>query len=131
MPLFSQRSALAPAIEKRIIVVAGGPPGKEKKSSSSHSTELLRKIGAAYNTYRGQLMDLVAHSQNLLAEVAYPFQADFRKLSSASPEEIFSPLSVAYIKSAFLDEVGSRRESGQNKLAMLAGVERGLPSRNT
>lgn len=131
MPFFSQRSALAPAVEKRIIVIAGGPTGKEKKATSSHSSELLRKIGAAYNSYRGQLMDLVAHSQNLIGEVAYPFQADFRKLSSASPEEIFSPLSVAYIQSAFLDEVGPRRESGQNKLAFVAGVERGLPSRNT
>jgi len=131
IPFFSQRSALSPAVEKRIIVISGGRPGKEKKSSSSHSSELLRKIGAAYNSYRGQLMDLVAHSQNFIGEVAYPFQADFRKLSSASPEEIFSPLSVAYIQSAFLDEVGPRRESGQNKLAFVAGVERGLPSRNT
>ena len=131
MPLFSHRSALAPAIEKRVIVISGSAPPKEKRGSSSHTTELLRKIGAAYNSYRGQLMDLAAHSQNLIADTAYPFEAELRKLSSADPEEIFSPLSVEYIKSAFLNEVGPRRENGQNKLAMCAGVERGFPSRNT
>jgi hypothetical protein len=131
MPLFSKRSALAPAIEKRVVTGGGGASGKEKKGSSSHSTELLRKIGAAYNSYRGQLMNLAAHSQTLISESAYPFQSEFRKLSSADPEEIFSPLSVAYLQSAFLNEVGPRRESRQNKLATVAGVERGFPSRNT
>lgn len=131
MPLFASRSALAPAVEKRVVTISLGSPEKEKKASSSHSTELLRKIGAAYNSYRGQLMDLAAHSQDLIAGTAYPFEVELRKLSSAAPEEVFSPLSVAYIKSAFLNEVGPRHESGPSNLAMVAGVERGFPSRNT
>lgn len=130
LPFLAARSAIAPAIEKRVIMIGTTDSKKEKKASSSLPTNLLRKIGAAYNAYRGQLMDLAAHAQNLIEDSAYPFQADLRKLSSASPEALFSPLSVAYIKTAFMDEVGARHESG-HKLADSGNVERGIPSRTT
>ena len=121
LSLFSDRSALAPSIEKRVIMIRVTPSTEEKKASSSLSSELLRKIGAAYNSYRGQLMDVVAHAQPFISQVSYSFQEDLNKLASSSPEQAFSPLSVAYIQSAFLDEVGPQHGSGQNKLAF-AGV---------
>lgn len=102
LPLLSARSAIAPALEGRLII-STMPALQEKKGSSSHSSPLLRKISAAYNSYRDQLMELVAHAQDLMGgSSASP--TDFRKLSSASPEEVFSPLTVEYIQTAFLDE---------------------------
>jgi len=130
LPFFDARSALAPAIEKRVLV-SREKTQKEKRGSSSLSSELLRKMGAGYNTYREQLMNLASHAQPLLGQTAYPHQADLLKLSSASVEEAFSPLSVAYIERAFKDEFGVRHESGHNPLPAFAGVERGSPSRNT
>jgi hypothetical protein len=128
LPLFNARSALAPAIEKRVLI-SEGKTQKEKKGSSSLSSELLRKMGAGYNTYREQLMNLAAHAQPLLEQTAR--QGDLLKLSAASVDEAFSPLSVAYIKHAFMDELGARRENGLNPELATAGVERGFPSRNT
>lgn len=87
-------------------------------------------MGAGYNSYREQLMNLASHAQPLLAETVYPSQGDLRKLSAAPAEEAFSPLSVEYLKHAFMDELGTRRENGLLHLAN-AGVERGFPSRNT
>lgn len=102
LPLLMDRSALAPSIERRVLIVSGTPQ-KEKKASSSLSSDLLRKISAAYNSYRDQLMELVAHSQDLIGgSSASP--VDFRKLSSANPEDVFSPLTVEYLQTAFLDE---------------------------
>jgi hypothetical protein len=131
LPFMSHRSALAPAVERRVVVISGSLPEKHKRASASHSYEVMRKISAAYNSYRSSLMNLAAYSQDLIEKVAYPSDSELRKLSSASPEEVFSPLSVAYIQSAFLDEVGPRHENGQQKLAMSAGVERGFSSKTT
>lgn len=125
LPLLMARSAIAPAIEQRVIMVSGTPQ-KEKRGCSSLSSDLLRKIGAAYNSYRGQLMELVAHAQDLLEGGSSTSQSEFRKLSSASPEEVFSPLTVEYLNQAFLDE----QAEPEIKQAR-AGVERGFPSRNT
>lgn len=131
LPLLPHRSALAPSIERRVVMVTGSTPKKEKRASSSHYANLLRKIAAAYNSYREQLMDLASHSQNLIGGAAYPGQSELHKLSAAAPEEVFSPLSVAYIQSAFLDEVGSRHDGGKYNLAKFACVERGYPSSTT
>jgi len=117
-PLMMSRSALGPHIEKRVVVMSASP--KEKTgSASSHPSELLRKIGAAYNSYRSGLMELVAHAQDLVASMASPSESQFHKLAEATPESIFTPLSAAYLKEAFWDEVGTP-----------AVVERGSPSRN-
>jgi hypothetical protein len=127
LPLLASRSALAPSIERRVIVMSGSP-SMQKKGSSSLSSPLLRKIGAAYNSYRSQLMELAAHAQDALGKATSPFEGEFRKLAAASPEEVFSPLSVAYLQTAFLDELGEERFVTKQAQA---GVERGLPSRNT
>lgn len=119
------RSALAPAVERRVLMVSGTPQ-KEKRGCSSLSSDLLRKIGAAYNSYRDQLMELAAHAQDLLEGASSSPTSEFRKLSSASAEEVFSPLTVEYLQQAFLDE-----QAEPDTKQARAGVERGFPSRNT
>ena len=121
-PFFSSRSALSPSVERRVLVSEEKP--KEKRScSSSHSSELLRKIGAAYNSYRTGVMNLAAHAQDFASSMPTSVGL-FSKVASAPVDALFTPLSASYLKLAYWDEVGS------NDVA-LAGVERGLPSRNT
>ncbi len=116
LPLMGERSALGPSIEKRVLVAGGG--AKEKRATtSSLSSELLRKMGSAYNGYRTGVMELVAHAQDLMSSMASPSSEQLHKLSSAPVGEVFTPLAASYLKLAYWDEV--------------AGVERGTPSRNT
>jgi hypothetical protein len=122
LPLLASRSALGPSIEKRVLVAAA-PPKEKKSGASSLYSPLLRKIGAAYNSYRSGVMELVAHAQNLVASTATPLEEHLHKLAAAPVDSIFTPLSVGYLKQAFWDEVGSERQT--------AVVERGFPSRNT
>lgn len=121
LPLMSERSALGPSIEKRILVTAGAP--KEKRGgSSSLSNNVLRKMGSAYNGYRAGVMELVAHTQELISSMAMPPSESLHKLAAAPVASVFTPLSAGYLKLAFWDELG---------IESLATVERGLPSRNT
>ena len=117
-PLLADRSALGPSIEKRVLVVASPAEGK-KKAASSHSSNLLRKMGAAYNGYRKALMDLVTHSQDLVASASVPGNL-FHKLSSAPVDSLFTPLTVSYLKLAFWDELQDVTETP-------ATVERDTP----
>jgi hypothetical protein len=105
MPLMAQRSALGPIIERRVVIISSKSP-KEEGPKPSHPSELLRKIGAAYNGYRRGVMELVANSQQLIAAATLSSEGDLQKLSSAAPEELFTPLTVAYLSNAFRDEVG-------------------------
>lgn len=102
LPLMSARSALGPEVEKRIIMSSDKKTEKIKEATSITS-DLLDTIGSAYNGYRRGVMDLVAHSQNLLSSGN---DDELYKLGSSSVEELFTPLSVAYLKEAFLDEFG-------------------------
>lgn len=103
-PHMGDRSAFGPIIERRVVIVAGTTPRGAKKPSS-HSSDLLRKIGAAYNGYRDSLMQFAPHSQDMI-EAATPVSAvALRKLASASAETLFTPLSYHYLATAFLDEV--------------------------
>ena len=105
MPLMEERSALGPSVEKRVLVASG--PHKEKRSSaSSHPNSLLRKIGAAYNSYRNGLMQLVPHTQELVASMASPSEEQLHKLAAAPVDSVFTPLSVCYLQLAFWNEVG-------------------------
>ena len=122
LPLMAERSALGPSIEKRVLVASGA--SKEKRgASSSLSNNLLRKIGAAYNTYRDDLMELVTHTQDLVASMASPSETSLHKFAAASADDVFTPLAVCYLKQAYWDEVGTDTKT--------AAVERGLPSRTT
>lgn len=101
LPLLASRSAFGPLVEKR--VVFSTPKNKEKAAAPSHQSDLLDKIGAAYNGYRQELMELLPHSQSLLPTVA---SDELSKLASAQVEELFTPLSVAYFNGAYMDEFG-------------------------
>src|SRR3972149_2913115 len=81
------------------------PPKGGEKTASSHSSELRRKIGAAYNGYRSQLMEYVANTQECAKKLASTSEG-FCKLAEADPEEVFTPLSYCYLRDAFLDELG-------------------------
>lgn len=122
LPMMGGRSAFGPSIEKRVLVTSDSP--KEKQgATSSHSSDLLRKMGAAYNGYRTGVMELVTHAQDFMSSMATP-SSELHKLSFAPVGDVFTPLSAHYLKLAFWDEVGVDQQAS-------AGVERGLPSRNT
>ncbi len=104
LPFMAMRSALGPFIERRVVIVVVSP---EKKASvaSSHSSELLRKIGAAYQGYRDDLMQLVPSAQHLIEAATTPRDVELRKVAAAEPGDLFTSLSFSYLKHAFLDEV--------------------------
>jgi hypothetical protein len=116
-----ERSAFGPAVERRALSV-GHRPEKKVKEATSLSSPLLCKIGAAYNGYRQSLMDHVAYAQSNLQLASS--EATLQKLALARTDEIFTPLSVAYLKLAFLNEIPSR---GIKTATSVAGVERGFP----
>lgn len=129
-PLLASRSMLGPFIERRVILIIGkSAPGSDEKTkgTSSLSSLPLRKMSSAYNEYRHGVMELVPHSQDLIGSIAGQ-NADLMKLADEDAGSIFTPLSVAYIKDAFLDELP--RESTKVAQAK-AAVERGIPSMNT
>lgn len=103
LPLMAARSAFGPFIEQRVMLVVGSPE-KKASSTSSHPSDLLRKIGAAYHGYRENLMHFVSSSQDLIEAATTPRDVNLRKLASASPEDLFTPLSFAYLKHAFWNE---------------------------
>lgn len=105
-PLLLSRSGLGPIVEKRV-VVSGEDQKPKQASAPSHSAELLAKISSTYNGYRQSVMEMVAHSQDLLSTGTA--SSELKKLASVSPEQIFTPLSVAYLQHAFMDEFGVPR----------------------
>jgi len=123
------RSVLGPFIERRTIIVLGMPSEAEEKKTkgtSSHSSSSMRKMGSAYDSYRHGVMNMVAHSQDLIGDIAGE-DTHLVKLADAPADQVFTPMSVAYIQDAFLD--GS---SGETKIAQAsAAVERATPSENT
>lgn len=129
-PFMGERSAFGPVIERRVLVIAGVPP-KTTKTASSHPSDLLRKIGSAYNSYRANLMQLVANAQDMIEAATPAADVVLRKYASVSAEELFTPLSYKYLTSAFMDElpVGYSAQ-GVVKLSgdqAHAGVQRALP----
>lgn len=122
-PLLSLRSLLAPEIERRVVVSTSDHEPRTARAPS-HSEDLLDKIGAAYNGYRHDVMDLVAHSQNLLASAGV--DSSLQKLASASIDDVFTPLSAAYLVEAFSEEYGSPSFD-----QAAAGVEKGSSLQRT
>lgn len=120
--LMGGRSGFGPHVESRVLVISKKPT-QEREKTSSLSSNLLRKIGAAYNGYRKNVMDLVAHSQELMTSAGMP--SDGYKLASLPVDVVFTPLSVEYFNNAFMDEVGTSDTEKRSS------VERGAPSRNT
>jgi hypothetical protein len=104
LPLMQSRSALSPMVERRLIMRISTSPHEK---DPSFSTDALRTIGASYNGYRKKLMSTVAGAQDLLEKSA-PKDEELKKVSSAPVECIFTPLTVSYLTTAFLDEVPHR-----------------------
>jgi hypothetical protein len=102
-PFLSLRSLLAPEIERRAVMSDTKSKTKTARAPS-HSRDLLDKIAAAYNGYRQDVMDLVAHSQHLLASTGST--GSLQKLASVPVQDAFSPLSVAYLRYAYDDGYG-------------------------
>lgn len=103
LPLMAERSGLGPMAEQRAIVLVVGDKEKEGKDSSL-SSNLLHKIGAAYNGYRQSVMELLPSTQVMMDTVKSP--GTLSKIASTSVDQLFTPLSFEYFKNAFLDEVG-------------------------
>lgn len=103
-PMMGMRSGLGPIIERRVTIVCTSPK-KEASDTSSLSSDLLRKIGSAYNGYRRGVMEVVASTQSLLEKAATSKDADMHKLAGAATEELFTPLAHQYLSGAFKDEV--------------------------
>lgn len=120
-PHMADRSAFGPIVERRVLILAGSTPSSPRPSAS-HPTELLRKIGAAYNGYRAAIMQFVPCAQDLIDAPA--LNGDLRKLSAMRAEELFTPLSFQYLSNAFLDELS--KEAAQVSSAQ-AGVQRANP----
>ena len=125
IPLLSGRSAFGPFIERRCVMIVAGPGGEPEKRASSLTTPLLRKIGAAYNGYRRQMMNFITESQSVLAQSSLG-DSSLSKLAHHPVNELFTPLTAAYLRDAFIDEMGELSIKQAH-----AGVERGFPSRNT
>jgi hypothetical protein len=115
MPLLAGRSALAPFASTRVVVTKN----EGEEAPSSLNTEELRKMSAAYNGYRQELMNMVATAQDVLPSAA-PKDESVLKLASAPPEQLFTDLTVAYLKEAHLppllvsDEVVSTNNQTAN-----------------
>lgn len=126
----ADRSAFGPVIERRVVVIAGIPP-KSMTKAASHPSDLLRKIGSAYNSYRANLMQLVANAQDMIEAATPVDDVVLRKYASVSAEELFTPLSYQYLKGAFMNELPAVVSSqGVVKLSgnqAQASVQRGLP----
>lgn len=104
LPFMAMRSALGPFIERRVVIMVASPE-KKASASSSHPSELLRKIGAAYQGYRDDLMQLVPSAQHLIESATTPRDVELRKVAAAEPGDLFTPLSFSYLKHAFFNEV--------------------------
>ena len=129
-PMMDQRSAFGPIIERRIVVISGSP-SKSGRKATSHPSDLLRKIGAAYNGYRDSLMQLMPSAQDLIEAAALPRDVSLHKLATASATDLFTPLSFNYLTRAFFDELPIG-DFGQGVVKLSgdqahAGVQRVLP----
>jgi hypothetical protein len=104
LPFLQDRSALGPIIERRVIILSA-QPSKEAAVKTSHPSPLLRKISAAYNGYRRQLMEHVAGTQQMIEKMAGDRDRDLKGLVALPPEQLFTSLSAQYLKCAFLNEI--------------------------
>jgi hypothetical protein len=90
--LFSERSALSPALDRRVtLIIRRHPEGGKSKNASSHQTTLLNKIGSAYLAYRNSVMDYWSQDR----------RSDLEKTASSLSANTFE-----YLKHAYWNEVG-------------------------
>ena len=90
--LFSERSALSPALDRRVtLIIRRRPEVGKSKNASSHQTTLLNKIGSAYLAYRNSVMDYWSQDR----------RSDLEKTASSLSANTFE-----YLKHAYWNEVG-------------------------
>ena len=134
LPFLEKRSGLAPFIERRVVVLSGRPEDWVD-TPASHPSELLRKIGSAYNGYRNRAMELAASTQTLLGSELVSSETELQKFAAAQPEEVITPLSYNYLRDAFMNECAvGVPGAGVVKVSTIrpsASVERVPPSVNT
>lgn len=106
-PMVKDRSLFAPAVEKRVTIIMLGK--KPTIPATSPPSELLHKIGAAYASYRRDLMN------TLTSSLEQP-DSDISKAASVA----MTPLSYAYLKEAYMDELGKEARA-------CADAQRGIP----
>ena len=110
-PFMQDRSALGPCIERRITVIVIKPE-TEKSKAASHNSDLLRKIGSAYNGYRKSAMNFLPEAVSKMGSAGMP--AELVKMASSPLEQIIRPLSFSYFQDAFWEETGKTAQaSGQ------------------
>ena len=126
LPMLAARSSLGPVIERRVVICA--PSSGELMSPVGEKSEDLDKIAAAYNGYRRALLDVVTSSS---AVHAASNDSDLMKLGSVEAEELFTPLSISYLQSAFRDEFGVLGPGVVKLSGKPFSVERGFPLVNT
>jgi hypothetical protein len=103
-PFLARRSALHEPLTSRILIAYSGGDSTPYKSgvASSYLFEPLSKMGSRYSEYRQSIMQQLPHAPHLLSEVDGGPVA--QKLGSAPLHELFSPLTVEYLQSAFWEE---------------------------
>ena len=129
LPFLENRSVFGPPIERRsvrILMQVRKPEEENKVKHSSLSSDLLRKIGAAYTTYRNELMSKVAEAQDMITNSGIS-DRELTSLAQLPVDALFTPMSAAHLKLAYWSELGSPG----NGTALSANVERAIPSKNT
>jgi hypothetical protein len=109
LPFLMARSGFGPMVEPRALkAMMGSSETKEVDlpSPASLSTPLMRKIGAAYMGYRQTLLEKVAGAQEMLLSSGLQ-SSTLAKLASSPADEVFTPTSAAYFKTAYWNEVGT------------------------
>ena len=99
-PFLEERSAFGPFIEKRITIMIVRP--QQSGTPASHNSELLRKIGTAYDGYRKTAMHYLPEAIEKFDQRGSPDA--LAKLSTVSIDRVITPLTFAYFQDAFLDE---------------------------
>jgi hypothetical protein len=96
-PIMRDRSALGPHVEQRVVMIIAQPV-QEKRARTSLSSDLLRKLGAAYNGYRSEVMDVLHQVEQQMGA-----DSELEKFAYVrEDEQLLTPLSVKYVEQAYL-----------------------------
>ena len=101
-PFIRRRSALHEPLEIRIAVGLGSPdPGPQNFGlAPSALFPELAKMGSRYAEYREAVLPHLSYTPHVLQSAAEG-SSDLRKLAQSSVENLFSSLTVEYLRSAF------------------------------
>ena len=100
-PFVGDRSGFAPMLRSRVTMIFSP---KDHEGAKLGRGPLMDKLAEAYQNYRKSLLEYLPAAQSNLAKIA---EDNLQKLASCEPADIYTPLSYAYFKLAFQDEVGT------------------------